>query len=86
LRTEMVAHDGARFRCGDGVSRSAMAAVTGASSSSWLPAMVGHGGSYGLRKIRVYVLEMKTMTWQPSIGQLVSARIVAPWLVLVGQF
>jgi len=26
------------------------------------------------------------MTWQPSIGQLVSARIVATWLVLVGQF
>jgi len=26
------------------------------------------------------------MTWQPSIGHLVSARIVATWLVLVGQF
>jgi len=28
----------------------------------------------------------KMMTWQPSIGQFVSARIVATWLVLVGQF
>jgi len=29
---------------------------------------------------------MKMMTWQPSIGQLVSARIIAMWLVLVRQF
>jgi len=28
--------------------------------------------------------EMKMMTWQPSIGQLVNARIVATWLALVG--
>jgi len=28
--------------------------------------------------------EMKMMTWQPSIGQLVSTRIVATWLALVG--
>jgi len=27
--------------------------------------------------------EMKMMTWQPSIGQLVSTRIVATWLALV---
>ena len=35
LRTEMVAHDGARFRCDGGVGRSVVAAVTGASSSWW---------------------------------------------------
>jgi len=60
LRTEMVAHGGARFRCGggvdsekmeiknggcgDGVGRFVVAVVTGASPSWWLPAMVGHGG------------------------------------------
>ena len=45
LRAEMVAHDGARFKCGGGIGRSVVAAVTGASSSWWLSAMVGHGGS-----------------------------------------
>ena len=44
LRTEMVAHSGARFRCGGGVGRSVVAIVTSASLSWWLPAMVGHGG------------------------------------------
>jgi len=40
----MVAHSGARFRCGGGVGRSVVAIVTSASLSWWLPAMVGHGG------------------------------------------
>ncbi|QCD78555.1 hypothetical protein DEO72_LG1g2191 [Vigna unguiculata] len=37
----MVAHSGARFRCGGGVGRSVVAIVTSASLSWWLPAMVG---------------------------------------------
>ncbi|QCD95985.1 hypothetical protein DEO72_LG6g686 [Vigna unguiculata] len=36
------------------------------------------------RKLGLGFWEMKMMTWQPSIGQLVSARIVATWLALVG--
>jgi len=40
----MEAHGGARFRCGGGVGRSVVAAMTGASLSWWLPVMVGHGG------------------------------------------
>ncbi|QCE14630.1 hypothetical protein DEO72_LG11g1633 [Vigna unguiculata] len=36
------------------------------------------------RKLGLGFWEMKMMTWQPSIRQLVSARIVATWLALVG--
>ena len=36
------------------------------------------------RKLGLGFWEMKVMTWQPSIGQPVSARIVATWLALVG--
>ena len=38
------------------------------------------------RKIRVSVLEMKMMTWHPSIGQLVSARIVTRGLFWLANF
>ena len=48
----------------------------------------GGGGCHGRwkerRKLGLGFWEMKMMTWQPSIGQLVSARIVATWLSLVG--
>jgi len=43
-----------------------------------------HGGWKERRKLGLGFWEMKMMTWQPSIGQLVSARIVATWLALVG--
>jgi len=42
------------------------------------------GGWKERRKLRLGFWEMKMMTRQPSIGQLVSARIVATWLALVG--
>ena len=42
------------------------------------------GGWTERRKLGLGFWEMKMMTWQPSIGQLVSARIVATWLALVG--
>ena len=42
------------------------------------------GGWKERRKLGLGFWEMKMMTWQPSIGQLVSARIVATWLALVG--
>jgi len=43
-----------------------------------------HGGWKERRKLGLGFWEMEMMTWQPSIGQLVSARIVATWLALVG--
>ncbi|QCE16949.1 hypothetical protein DEO72_LG11g3968 [Vigna unguiculata] len=42
------------------------------------------GGWKERRKLGLGFWEMKMMTWQPFIGQLVSARIVATWLALVG--
>jgi len=56
----------------------------------WCPVAgeIGGGGCRGgwkeRRKLGLGFWEMKMMTWQPSIGQLVSARIVATWLALVG--
>ncbi|QCE14605.1 hypothetical protein DEO72_LG11g1608 [Vigna unguiculata] len=44
----------------------------------------GHGGWTERRKLGLGLWEMKMRTGQPSIGQLVSARIVATWRALVG--
>ncbi|QCD82586.1 hypothetical protein DEO72_LG2g2926 [Vigna unguiculata] len=53
----------------------------GGGASRW-PARLAAARVCG--KLGFLFCEMKMMTWQPSIGQLVSARIVATWLALVG--
>ena len=54
---------------------------SGGGASRW-PARLAAARVCG--KLGFLFCEMKMMTWQPSIGQLVSARIVATWLALVG--
>jgi len=44
-----------------------------------------HGGGCPRVSLWENRLGLKTMRWQPFIGQFVSARIVATWNVLIGQ-